>query len=79
MSYDEILNKVMSLTANTLGLGIEEVSIEQPFTEMGADDLDQIELIMEIEKEFKISIDDDDAEQLTNVQKVVDHVQEKLQ
>ncbi|MDD4738842.1 MAG: acyl carrier protein, partial [Bacteroidales bacterium] len=59
-------------------LGVEEsqVTPEASFTgDLGADSLDTIELIMEIEKEFGISIPDDQAEKITTVGDAIAHIE----
>ncbi|HBN04321.1 MAG TPA: acyl carrier protein, partial [Bacteroidales bacterium] len=58
--------------------GVEEsqVTPEASFTgDLGADSLDTIELIMEIEKEFGISIPDDQAEKITTVGDAIAHIE----
>ena len=55
-------------------LGVEEVRNDQTFEELGADSLDTVELIMEIEEEFEIDIPDEDAEKITTVQDAIDYV-----
>jgi acyl carrier protein len=62
-------------------LGVEEsqVTLDASFTaDLNADSLDTVELIMEFEKEFGISIPDEDTTKINTVQDVVDYI-EKLQ
>lgn len=64
----DIAEKVKSIIVDKLGVDIKEVTPEASFTnDLGADSLDQVELIMEFEKEFKISIPDEDAEKIGTV------------
>lgn len=59
----EIESKVKDIIVEKLGVNEEEVKPEASFTnDLGADSLDTVELIMEFEKEFNISIPDDQAE-----------------
>ena len=57
--------KIKSIIADKLGVDESEVTNEANFTnDLGADSLDTVELIMEFEKEFDISIPDEDAENI---------------
>ena len=59
----EIAAQVKNIIVDKLGVDAEEVTPEKSFTnDLGADSLDTVELIMEFEKEFGISIPDDQAE-----------------
>ena len=66
--------KVKEIVEDTLG--VEEVRNDQTFEELGADSLDTVELIMEIEEEFNLDISDEDAEKITTVQDAIDYVVE---
>ena len=60
-----------------LGLEESEVTNEASFAnDLGADSLDTVELIMEFEKEFNISIPDQDAEKIGTVGEAVKYIQE---
>ena len=64
----EIAQKVTSIIIDKLGVEESEVATEASFTnDLGADSLDTVELIMEFEKEFNISIPDDQAENIATV------------
>ena len=61
----EIESKVKAIIVDKLGVDEAEVKPEASFTnDLGADSLDTVELIMEFEKEFGISIPDDKAEKI---------------
>ena len=49
------------------------------YDELGMDSLDRVELVMEIEKKFNLSIDDSDSEEFKNIQNVVDYLGERIQ
>ena len=58
----EIATKVVSIITDKLGVEESQVVPEASFTnDLGADSLDTVELIMELEKEFDLSIPDEDA------------------
>ena len=64
----EIASRVKAIIVDKLGVEESEVTNEASFTnDLGADSLDTVELIMEFEKEFGISIPDDQAEKITTV------------
>jgi len=64
----EIANQVMKIIVDKLGVDESEVTPEANFTDdLGADSLDTVELIMEFEKEFDISIPDEEAEKIATV------------
>jgi len=70
-SYDRVKEVVMEK------LGVEEslITKEASFVDdLGADSLDTVELVMQLEEEFGIEIPDEDAESLTTVQKVVEYI-----
>ena len=59
-------------------LGVEEDKIVADASfidDLGADSLDTVELIMQLEEEFGIEIPDEDAETITTVQKAVDYIE----
>lgn len=64
----EIESRVKAIIVDKLGVDEAEVKSEASFTnDLGADSLDTVELIMEFEKEFGISISDDKAEKIQTV------------
>ena len=70
-----IQSKIISLTAVQLGLGEDTISLDSNFMDdLGADSLDTIELVMNIEEEFGIEIPDDKAEQMHTVKSVLNYV-----
>ena len=64
----EIQEKVVKIIVDKLGVKESEVTPEATFTgDLGADSLDTVELIMEFEKAFEITIPDDKAEKISTV------------
>jgi len=75
----EIAQKVKSIIVDKLGVEESEVNAEASFTnDLGADSLDTVELIMEFEKEFNISIPDDQAENIGTVGDAVKYLEENV-
>ncbi len=75
MSNDEIVSKVQGIIAESLGVSPAEVAPTASFiTDLNADSLDIVELVMAIEKEFDIEIPDDEAEKIRTVQDAIDYI-----
>ena len=71
----DVANRVKKIIIDKLGVDDSEVTTEASFTnDLGADSLDTVELIMEFEKEFDISIPDEEAEKIGTVGQAVDYV-----
>ena len=78
MSQD-VESKVKEIIIDKLGVDESEVVSDANFTnDLGADSLDTVELIMEFEKDFDLSIPDEDAESIATVGDAVKYIQEKL-
>jgi acyl carrier protein len=71
-----IADRVKSLIVEKLGVEETEVTPEASFTnDLGADSLDTVELIMELEKEFDISIPDEQAEKIQTVGQAIEYIE----
>ncbi len=71
----EIEARVKAIIVDKLGVDESEVTPTASFTnDLGADSLDTVELIMELEKEFGMQIPDDQAEKISTVQDAVDYI-----
>lgn len=70
--------KIKTMIAERLGVGYDQaIPSANIITDLGADSLDQVELIMALEDEFDLEIADEDAEKLLTVKDVVDYVESK--
>jgi acyl carrier protein len=73
----EVAQRVKSIIVDKLGVEESEVTETASFTnDLGADSLDTVELIMEFEKEFNISIPDDQAEKISTVGDAISYVEQ---
>ena len=72
----KVAEKVKEIVVEQLGISAEQVSNDSKFIEdLGADSLDQVELIMALEEEFGTDIPDDEAEKLATVQDAITYVE----
>ena len=71
-----IAERVSKIIVDKLGVDESEVTPDASFTnDLGADSLDTVELIMEFEKEFDISIPDDQAENIQTVGQAIEYLE----
>ena len=74
MSIDKKIKKII---CEQLEVSEEDVVPEASFVDdLGADSLDQVELIMAMEEEFGISISDEEAEKIATVKDAIDYIQQ---
>jgi acyl carrier protein len=74
-----IAERVKKIIVDKLGVEESQVTSEASFTtDLGADSLDTVELIMEFEKEFNISIPDEQAETITTVGQAIEYLEKTL-
>ncbi|MDR0927924.1 MAG: acyl carrier protein [Ignavibacteria bacterium] len=79
MDTKEITQHVIKIVVNKLGVEESQVTPEASFTkDLGADSLDTVEVMLEIEKEFNISIDEADQEKVQTVGNVIEYLEKKL-
>ena len=70
-----IENKVIEIISEQMGTDKSEISRETSFiNDLNADSLDTVELVMEFEDEFDMSIPDEEAEKIQTVGAAVDYI-----
>lgn len=73
----DIVSRVKSIIVDRLGVDESEVTENAGFTtDLGADSLDTVELIMEFEKEFNIAIPDDQSENIATVGDAIKYIED---
>ncbi|KYD08216.1 acyl carrier protein [Heyndrickxia sporothermodurans] len=74
----EVLERVTKIIVDRLGVEESKVTLDASFKDdLGADSLDVVELVMELEDEFDMEISDDDAEKIATVGDAVNYIQAK--
>ena len=74
-----VQERVIDIVAEQLGADKEKISPETHFVnDLGADSLDTVELVMELEEEFDINIPDDAAEKIQTIGEAVKHIEEHV-
>jgi acyl carrier protein len=75
----ELETKVKQIIAEKLGVSEDKVTTQASFVDdLGADSLDQVELIMAFEDAFDVEIPDEDAEKLKSVKDAFDYLSTKV-
>ncbi|MCA1030039.1 acyl carrier protein [Bacillus timonensis] len=75
----EVLERVTKIIVDRLGVDESEVKLESSFKDdLGADSLDVVELVMELEDEFDMEISDDEAEKISTVGDAVNYISSQL-
>lgn len=75
----KIADQVKEIVADQLAVEPEQVTMDAKFVEdLGADSLDQVELIMALEKEFDLVIAEEDAEKLQTVNNAVKYIEDNV-
>ena len=79
MTEAEIEAKVIDIVAEQMGVDKTEISRETNFTtDLNADSLDTVELVMEFEDEFETSIPDEEAEKIHTVGEAVEYIAKNI-
>lgn len=74
----DVLERVTKIIVDRLGVEESQINLDAKFKEdLGADSLDVVELVMELEDEFDMEISDEDAENITTVGDAVSYINSK--
>ncbi|MFT5051506.1 MAG: acyl carrier protein [Chlamydiales bacterium] len=73
-----IEDRVKKIVCDQMGVSLDKATRDTSFiNDLGADSLDTVELVMELEDEFEISIPDEDAEKIQTIGSAVDYIEGK--
>ncbi len=78
LTTTEIHAKLRTILVDVLACQPGDVTAEATFDDLGADSLDHVEIIMAVEEEFAIYINDDEAEKLTTVGEIIEHIEKAI-
>lgn len=76
---EDVESKVIEIVSEQMNVDKSEITRETSFVnDLNADSLDTVELVMEFEDEFELSIPDEVAEKIQTVGQAIDHIQENV-
>jgi acyl carrier protein len=76
-TMDEIETKVIEIVSEQMGVDKGEITRDTHFiNDLNADSLDTVELVMEFEDEFELSIPDEEAEKIQTVGQAIDYIKQ---
>jgi len=79
MTKDEIRAKIKKIVVENLGVSEDQVTDDAQFAQdLGADSLDQVELVMSLEEEFGAEIRDEDADSLNTVGDAINYIEKRI-
>ncbi len=80
LDVQEIEDKVIAIVSDQMGVEKAEISRETSFVnDLNADSLDTVELVMELEDEFEMSIPDEDAVKIQTVGQAIDYIKDQAE
>lgn len=75
----DVEERVVEIIAEQMGVSKDQIKPETSFVnDLGADSLDTVELLMELEEEFDITIPEDDAEKIETVGEAIKYIKEHV-
>lgn len=79
LTKDEIRAKIKKIVVENLGVSEDQVTDDAQFAQdLGADSLDQVELVMSLEEEFGAEIRDEDADSLNTVGDAINYIEKRI-
>ena len=71
---ESVQHRVLKIIANTRRIPLESVRPDCSFEELGIDSLDRLNILFDLESEFEIEINDEQAKQVQNIREMIDGV-----
>lgn len=79
-SHSDVKERVLNVVSEQLGFNKEDLKMETSFVnDLGSDSLDLVELVMELEEEFGITIPEEATEDVQTIGDVVEHIEKELE
>ena len=79
LTKDEIRAKIKKIVVENLGVSEDQVTDDAQFSQdLGADSLDQVEVVMSLEEEFGAEIRDEDADSLNTVGDAINYIEKRI-
>ena len=78
-NYESVEGRVLRVIATSRRLPLDSITPDSTFEQLGIDSLDRINILFELENEFDISIDDEQAKTIANIPQMVAGIQQLLQ
>ena len=79
LTKDEIRAKIKKIVVENLGVSEDQVTDDAQFSQdLGADSLDQVELVMSLEEEFGAEIRDEDSDSLNTVGDAINYIEKRI-
>ncbi|HTV05206.1 MAG TPA: phosphopantetheine-binding protein [Acidobacteriaceae bacterium] len=79
MSETTIQDRVLKVIATSKRIPLESVTADSSFESLGIDSLDRLNILFDLESEFDIEIDDEQAKQVTNIHQMVEGITKLLE
>lgn len=79
MQRADIQAKVIDIIAHILKVSKDDIKEESTLESLGADSLNRVEFVMELEETFGLEVNDEEAEKLTTVKETIDYIQRLTQ
>ncbi|KAL6778930.1 ACP2 [Auxenochlorella protothecoides x Auxenochlorella symbiontica] len=73
-----VLSNVRSIIAEQLGTDLDKVAADAKFSDLGADSLDTVEIMMALEEKFELQLDEEGAEKISTVQEAADLISAQI-
>lgn len=76
ITFEQIEQEVFQIVSEVMNTDIERITPKTTFDELSADSLDTVDMIMEVEDTFGITVKDEDADKFQSVGQIIDHIKE---
>lgn len=78
--HNDVKERVLNVVSEQLGFNKEDLTMETSFiNDLGSDSLDLVELVMELEEEFGITIPEEATDDVQTIGDVVEHIEKELE